>query len=71
MSKIANMVTLVCTIDPTVLINIVNSQLDYAKDLGDLCAIQNAQALIEAFDELHYPGAFQRCVQEGVEKAMC
>ena len=69
-SKIQNLVTLVCTIDPSDLIKIVNGQLEYSKDMGDLGALQNAQALIEAFDDLHYSGAYQRCVQEGVQAAL-
>ena len=71
MNQIANLVTLVVTIDPTQLISIVNGQLEYSKDMGDLGALQNAQALIEAFDDLHYPGAYSKCVQEGVQKALC
>ena len=69
-TQIANLVTLVVTIDPATLIQIVNGQLEYSKDTGDLGALQNAQALIEAFDDLHYHGAYQRCVQEGVQKAL-
>lgn len=65
-SKIQNLVTLVCTIDPMTLVTIVNGQLEYSKDMGDLGALQNAQALIEAFDDLHYAGAYQRLVQEGI-----
>lgn len=70
MTQIANLVTLVVTIDPTQLISIVNGQLEYSKDMGDLGALQNAQALIEAFDDLHYSGAYAKCVQEGVQKAL-
>ena len=70
MTQIVNTVTLVVAIDPTTLIQIVNCQLEYSKEMGDLGALQNAQALIEAFDDLHYPGAYQRCVQEGVLKAL-
>lgn len=70
MTQIANIVTLVTSIDPKTLIEIVNSQLEYSKDMGDLGALQNAQALIEAFDDLHYSGAYAKCVQEGVQKAL-
>lgn len=70
MAQIANIVTLVCTIDPKTLIDIVNSQLEYSKDMGDAGALENALALINAFDDLHYSGAYARCVQEGVQKAL-